>query len=196
LCSINWGLLSEVITAVATVVLAVGGSIAAFYAYRAAWAANQTLRLESEPVLMVRIEEQTAEGLHMRLYEHDGHLLLRGVMRQLDSMRGTLYLSIENLGRSPAMNVTGYISFTPIEQGPAPTEFPWYVRNLIPGQRAFFAVRNETMCVVSVSVGRATRASIANGGKIEEAQLYAEAALPYTLDLSAASSQHSDAPDF
>jgi hypothetical protein len=191
MCSIDWGLLSNVITATATAALAVGGFFTAKYAFQAAKAANQTLRLEQEPILMLsaidfdKIADVMQDARSYRITSNDGRLQLH-LEPMLAEEVGVSFFAIENLGRSPALNVKVTLVLTSnaamtggrnVEPLPAACFF----QSLLPKERVFIALPNDTFSVVNVGAGETQRATVASAGILEKGPLFANDAFPLPI---------------
>lgn len=186
--SIDWNAVAAWITGVSTFGLLVVAVLAAFYAKRAADSALETLRLESEPVLMASIAhdgERIDLGVGMSQHE-DGRLFL-GLLpgESLPQIRSFL-IAVENVGRSPALDVKVQVEAKPIESAigepvPAPVTMPLFIQGLPPNGRYVFGVHNGTGLVVEFNVLDARRASFSRTGGTESTRLFTSSALPITF---------------
>ena len=182
--NIDWALFANVVTPIGTVALAVVGAFAAIYAYRTAMAAINTLRLETEPILMVGVDpESPSPDRKAKVQESETGAFLFLPTASLE-YTGAGYFTIKNVGRSPAMNVTVLLRIEEVAGGPKGRRwvgYPLFIESLSPQERLVIGIHNATSTVVTVNATSAVKASVTTKGKVEVAPLFVSSALPFPL---------------
>lgn len=186
MCSVDWTAIAAWIAALGTVALAVIGGVAARYAYKtaiaaiaAAGAANATLRLETEPVLMIAAEGQTSDPTRVVKVEIlDRKIFARGGMPKDTA---SLYLTLRNIGRSPAVNLAFRFIVTVPQTDLESISFPIYIQSMLPQEPYVLGFCNKTGLMLSLDVERVTSESLASVGTPRDTLLARSAALPFPL---------------
>lgn len=197
MCTIDWNAVAAWVTAIATFGLLVVGIAAALYAKRASDSALESLRLESEPVLMVSIEPfkantlapheppESRPGMVTQLKQLPNGVLIFGPAQQGISEISTMLFVVQNVGRSPALNVEARLVATPEHDPvggkvPDPASVPVFIQGLAPQGRFGIVVHNGTAVVCNFTISDATRAS-ATEGKRQPAKMFTSTALPFPI---------------
>jgi hypothetical protein len=202
MCAVAWGLVTSLIAAVASVGLLIVAIIAALYAKGATISALEMLRLESEPVLMAAIEtglppsgsydndQGTAArpDIRFEIRQHaDGRIQFRLTQSELPIER-TFFISIQNVGRSPALNVRIELHASPIENvfrgEHLPLDsitVPIFIQGLAPSGRFTILLHNGSQVVSQVNVLNATRSSSFNEDETVKVKLFRSSAMPFPI---------------
>lgn len=182
MCVFDWALFANVVTAIATLGLVIVGGFAAKYAYKTANAVIDTFRLESEPILIAGVEpERDAEpNRSARIGTSQCGQLLMLPAPSIGNPSPAMDFTVKNVGRFPAANVTATFLLQEVA-GTRMAEFPLFIESLIPQDTFVFRIRNTSALVVTVTVTKATRASLVTPGRVEEARLFTSSALPFPL---------------
>lgn len=185
MCTFDWSLFANVVTALGTLGLVTVGGFAARYAYNTAIAAINALGLEAEPILMVGIDPNSpTPNQKAKVTEFDdGRQFLLSPATALVDL-GTAYFTVKNIGRSPAMNLTVQLRVEEAEGGRFGRRWiqhPLFIESLSPQERFVIGIHNATSTVVKVGAVEAKKASVTTKGKVEAAQLFVSTAMPFPL---------------
>lgn len=161
------------ISAYATVALAIVGIVGTIFAYKAAMAAiaastaaNETLRLETEPILIGDVFRDASMNIGITIRDVRGQL----EASDSESLQGNnTAIRIKNVGRSPATNVTAIFLFEDTATK-ARTAFKQSIPKLGPDE-FMYGLQNLTSTRLKVTV-RVTSASVMSRNKVEDAEVF------------------------
>ncbi len=165
------------------------GAVAAWFAYKTA---NATLQLESEPLIMIEVEEHTADPKRVvQIEELDGKVFARAA---LPADTPSLFITLRHIGRSPAVNLVFRFIVTVPQTDHEDILFPIYVQRLLPQAPYVMGFCNQPHFMLTVDVAGVTAESAANVSKPKETLLARSDAMPLPLMWSPQATSSSDGP--
>jgi hypothetical protein len=182
MCTIDWNAVAAWVTAGATVGLLIVAIVAAVYAKGATDSAIQMLRLEGEPVLAVAIAQRNvAADQCLSLHSGPGNrIVFHPETPGTLPMNRTVFISIANVGRSPAINIKLDLVAEDTSSSQK-ASLALVIQGLSPQGFFTIALHNGTTHAMKVTLANATRTAFSKNSETVDAYLFTSAAFPLTI---------------